>query len=176
MHRALGSLLVIALAIPAIAADPKNADIHVAGDGAKSLYAASAFAHGLRHGYEEGFHDADRALQLSAFSIEDISFKRPAKVLGYQSAFGSKESFRKGYEAGYRLGYSDSLKGIAFRMNAPVVEVAAAPDKDFDHGVQYGYAAPVAACSGAPRFCAGVKAGRALAAESQNDTQVASAR
>jgi hypothetical protein len=61
-------------------------------------------------------------------------------------------------------------------MNAPAVEVAAAPDKDFDHGVQYGYAASGTACSGAPSFCAGVKAGRALAAESQNDTQVASAR
>lgn len=176
MHRALGSLLFLALAVPAIGASPANTDSHLDGDRAKGLYAASAFAHGLRHGYEEGFHDADRALQLSAFSIEEIPFKKPAKIIGYQSSFGSKESFRKGYEAGYRLGYSDSLKGIAFRMNAPAVEVAAVPDKDFDHGVQYGYAAPGTACSGAPAFCAGVKAGRELAAESQNDTQVASAR
>lgn len=176
MHRALGALLFIALAIPAIGAEPENLDTHVTGDGAKSLYAASAFAHGLRHGYEEGFHDADRDLQLSVFSVEDLSVKKPAKVIGYQPSFGSKESFRKGYAAGYRLGYADSLKGITFRMNPPSVDVAAVPDKDFDHGVQYGYVAPGTACSGAPSFCAGVKAGRALAEESQNATQVASAR
>ena len=176
MHRALVSLLFIALAIPAIGAQPENPDSHLTADAAKGLYAASAFAHGLRHGYEEGFHDADRALQLSAFSIEDISFKKPDKIVGFQSAFGSKESFRKGYAAGYRLGYADSLKGIAFRMNPPSVVVAAVPDKDFDHGVQYGYAAPGTACAGAPGFCAGVKAGRALAEETQNATQVASAR
>jgi hypothetical protein len=166
----------MALALPAIGAQPGNSDHHLTGEAAKGVYAASAFAHGLRHGYEEGFHDADSALQLSAFSIEDISFKKPAKIIGYQPSFGSKESFRKGYQAGYRLGYADSLKGIAFRMNGPAVDVAAVPDKDFDQGVQYGYAAPGTVCSGAPAFCAGVKVGRAIAEESQSATQVASAR
>lgn len=176
MHRALGSLLFIALALPAIAAQPENSDRHLTADMGKGLYAASAFAHGLRHGYEEGFHDADRDLHLSAFSIEDIAAKKPGKIIGYQASFGPKESFRKGYDAGYRLGYADSLKGITFRMNAPAVGVAAVADKDFDHGVQYGYAAPGTDCSGAPAFCAGVKAGRALAEETQPATQVASAR
>jgi hypothetical protein len=176
VHRALGSLLFLALALPAIGAQPENSDTHLSGETAKNLYAASAFAHGLRHGYEEGFHEADRDLQLSAFSVEDIPVKKPGKIIGYQASFGPKESFRKGYEAGYRLGYADSLKGITFRMNPPAVDVAAVPDKDFDHGVQYGYAAPGTACSGAPNFCAGVKAGRAIAEESQNATQVASAR
>jgi hypothetical protein len=151
------------------------ADIHLTSDAANNIYAASAFAHGMRHGYEEGFHDADRDLHLSAFTLDDMAIPKPKKTVGYQESFGSKGSFRKGYEHGYRLGYGDSLKGIAFRMTAPVVTVAAKPDRDFDRGVQYGYTSVGALCSGTPAFCHGVQAGRALALTAESPTQVASA-
>jgi hypothetical protein len=166
---------MIALALPAMGAQPTT-DVHLSTDSGSNLYAASAFAHGLRHGYEEGFHDADRDLHLSAFSLDEMVIPKPKKVMGYQPEFGPKDSFRKGYELGYRLGYADSLKGIAFRMHAPAVNVVAAPDRDFDRGVQYGYVSPTALCSGTPLYCAGVQAGRALARTVEPATQVASAK
>lgn len=175
MHRALGTLLALALALPAMGAQP-SADSHLSADSANNIYAASAFAHGMRHGYEEGFHDADRELHLSAFSVDEISIAKPKKIVGYERAFGSKESFRRGYEYGYRLGYSDSVKGITFRMTAPVVHVAAKPDNDFDRGVQYGYTSGSTLCSGSPAYCTGVQAGHALAVKSESGTQVASAQ
>jgi hypothetical protein len=165
---------VITLALPAIAAQP--ADLHVSTAVGNNLYAASAFAHGMRHGYEEGFHDADRDLHLSAFRLEDLTLSKVPKTVGYQASFGSKESFRKGYETGYRLGYADSLKGIAFRMIAPRMNVTAIPDRDFDRGVQYGFNSPGNACSGPPAYCAGVQAGRTLATATESTTQVASAK
>jgi hypothetical protein len=157
-----------------MAAQPN--DVHVSASAGNNLYAASAFAHGMRHGYEEGFHDADRDLHLSAFRVDDLSLSKVPKTVGYQTAFGSKESFRKGYETGYRLGYADSLRGIAFRMNVPRVSVAATPDRDFDRGVQYGFNSPGNACSGVPAYCAGVQAGRTLATATESTTQVASAK
>jgi hypothetical protein len=152
------------------------ADIHLTSDSANNIYAASAFAHGMRHGYEEGFHDADRDLHLSAFSLDDVEIPKPKKTIGYQPSFGSKDSFRKGYQQGYRLGYADSVKGIAFRMSAPHVTVAAKPDRDFDRGVQYGYISSRSLCTGSAVFCSGVQAGRALALTTESSTQVASAK
>ena len=174
MQRALVIVLALALAVPAIGAQPSD-DIHLNG-GANHLYAASAFAHGLRHGYEEGFHDADRDLHLSAFAVGDLTFRKVPKMIGYDSSFGSKDSFRKGYEAGYRLGYADSIKGVSFRVNMPTVEVAAAPDREFDRGVQYGYTVRAERCSGSRPFCAGVQAGQALALTYEPGTQVASVK
>jgi len=175
VHRALGTLLVIALSFPALAAQ-HDADPHISADSGTNLYAASAFAHGLRHGYEEGFHAADRDLHLSAFSFDEIAVPKARRVVGYRSEFGSKESFQKGFAQGFRLGYSDSVKGIAFRMTPPVVTIAAKPDGDFDRGVRYGYLSPGTACSGSLTFCTGVQAGRAIALQSEVATQVASAK
>src|SRR3712207_7604731 len=42
---------------------------HLAGDASPELIAASAFVHGFRHGYEEGFHQADRELHLALFEL-----------------------------------------------------------------------------------------------------------
>jgi hypothetical protein len=176
VHRALGTLLVIALSFPALAAQ-RDSDPHISAESGNNVYAASAFAHGLRHGYEEGFHAADRDLQLSAFSLDDIAVPRSSKkVIGYRSEFGPKESFHKGFAQGYRLGFADSVKGIAFRMTPPEVTVAAKPDGDFDRGVQYGYLSPGTACSGSPTFCSGVQAGRSIALKSVAATQVASVK
>src|SRR6266478_9941690 len=60
----LGALLPIAVAQQQISSAIPNADYHLLQDAAKKIYAMSAFAHGHRHGYEEGFHAGDEDYHL----------------------------------------------------------------------------------------------------------------
>jgi hypothetical protein len=160
----------------AFAAGPD--DPHLTQDSNRAIYADSAFAHGYRHGYEEGFHDADRDLHLSFFSLGNDRPGRMPKMTCYKSAFGSKDSFRRGFEQGFRYGYSDSAKGETFRMISPELNDLAVNDKDFDRGVQAGFEGHADGCRQGftPAFCSGVTVGRSMADVANDNSQVASAR
>jgi len=161
-HRVLGPrretlILIFAVSLLAQAQPP---DYHVTADPFHATYGRSAFLHGHRHGYEDGYHAADQDLHLGR---QPQIFKPKFRVpkLAYRSEYGSKASFRHGYEAGYIAGYSDSYIGRQF--NHPPEQIAAVPEKapnapqqqlqasttsatdtDFDSGVYEGYRSAVA--------------------------------
>ena len=113
-----------------------QSDYHTTKDPNRELYLDSAFAHGHRHGYEEGFHAGDEAYQLRRAPSFDEKFVRSR---GYQAAFGSKRSYMLGFDSGFRAGYADSYSGHPFRIST-----FAAPQKaphEFDMGVLEGYQA-----------------------------------
>src|SRR5437762_7053048 len=91
-------------------------DDHLMLDQAKSLYAQSAFAHGFRHGYEEGFHIGDQDLQMGrrTRALEKISEYKHGRD-HYRQSFGNKSVFEKGYRQGFSKGYEDSYSGREFQ-------------------------------------------------------------
>lgn len=142
-------LLTLVAAAPASLA--QSFDVHIISDPASSLYQRSSFAHGYRHGYEEGFHAADqdfhmgRDAQLLACSEKKIEQTSSPKVRGYKKEFGDKANFSSGYEHGYIAGYTDSYNGRKFRAldlhlealkAAPIVAASAS---EFDQGLGDGY-------------------------------------
>jgi hypothetical protein len=86
-------------------------DYHISKDANRQIYLNSAFAHGHRHGYEEGFHAGDEDYQLRKQA--SLQQKLP-KDKGYRKEFGDKASYLQGYETGFRAGYADSYCGRAF--------------------------------------------------------------
>ena len=148
-------LLILALAISAYGQQP---DYHVTHDSSHAIYARSAFLHGHRHGYEEGFHAADQDLHLGrAPQVSNKRFWSP-KPVGYRSDFGDKESFRCGFQAGFTAGYSVSYFGREFNHPPNLIvqnpEGAVAKKTEdaaektltaiFDSGVLEGYRAATA--------------------------------
>jgi hypothetical protein len=155
-----------------------DVDPHLTQDSNHAIYADSAFAHGYRHGYEEGFHEADRDLHLSLFSpMTDERAIRVPKMTGYKPAFGPKDSFRRGFELGFRYGYSDSAKGETFRVISSELNQLAVSDKDFDRGVQAGFEGRADGCRQGftPAFCSGITVGRTMADVANDRSQVAAA-
>jgi hypothetical protein len=99
---------------------------HLQANASGALLMNSAFAHGYRHGYDEGFHTGDL----------DIHMGRPAQVNAkpsrlrrqdreFNSAFGSKQSFQQGYAAGFNGGYSDAMAGLDYRASERIHAAAA---------------------------------------------------
>lgn len=116
-----------------------QSDYHTTKDPNRDLYLDSAFAHGHRHGYEEGFHAGDEAYQLRRAPTFDEKFVHSR---GYQASFGSKRSYMLGFSSGFRAGYADSYSGHPFRIATLI-----APQKasgGFDLGVLEGYQAGLA--------------------------------
>ncbi len=87
---------------------------HLGNDSASTLFAESPFAHGYIHGYEEGFHFGDLDLQLGR-DPRDPALIAEYKHDGFQSRFGSKNSYKAGYKDGFRAGYSDATHELPFR-------------------------------------------------------------
>jgi len=119
-----------------------QSDYHLSQDSNRQVYLNSAFAHGHRHGYEEGFHAGD----------EDYQLRRPAslqqklpKERGYRKEFGNRNSYMQGFETGFRAGYADSYSGHAFRLVHPLGQDPPSLDKaevsGFDQGIAAGYRA-----------------------------------
>ena len=114
-----------------------------------SFCANSAFAHGFRHGYDEGFHTGDFTLQLGrATDVVQPSKDYRQAMRAYRPSFGSKDSFQRGVEAGFRSGYNDAITGDEYRarerMNLAAEGLASdllAPTRraHFDEGVAGGY-------------------------------------
>ena len=139
-------LLLMLLATFTLSAFAQS-DYHLTQDTNRQIYMNSAFAHGHRHGYEEGFHAGN----------EDYHYRRQAGILqrvprskGYQPAFGDKKPYCEGFETGFRAGYADSYSGRVFRAAQSLVPAEAAltpapPRKgsahEFDLGLAEGYRA-----------------------------------
>src|SRR5579872_6518457 len=114
-----------------------------------ALCANSAFAHGYRHGYDQGFHLGDLNLQMGRdpASFGKLRANRPATE--YRDFFGSKQLFEMGYEAGLRGGYSDAVAGFEYRGRERIEAAALGLSTDvlpasrrphFDEGFASGYA------------------------------------
>jgi hypothetical protein len=134
-----------------------NADYHMLQDSCRNVYTTSAFAHGHRHGYEEGFHAGDEDYHLRHMPNPT---GKASKVNGYKREFGEKQIYMRGFRSGFQAGYADSYSGQAFRSNQeiseldidlptqPIVQRAAkvisnylplADAKTFDLGAEEGY-------------------------------------
>lgn len=123
---------------------------HLQANSVGALYANSAFAHGYRHGYDEGFHIGDFALQLGGdvnLILSPKEYKQAPRA--YRGDFGSKESFDQGYEAGFRSGYGDAITGEEYCLSRRMSTAAAGltleilpPNRraHFDEGVAGGFA------------------------------------
>jgi hypothetical protein len=127
-------------------AQSSQSDYHTTQDPNRQIYLDSAFAHGHRHGYEEGFHAGDEDYQFRRAG----SLPKSPRVKGYRSSFGDRNSYNAGFENGFRAGYADSYSGRIFHpaesaalAPAALVVSQPAPMKDsahdFDRGVGEGY-------------------------------------
>lgn len=113
-----------------------------------ALLLDSAFAHGYRHGYDEGFHLAD--LDIHMGRAAQLMTKHDFRQAGheYNNSFGSKALFHEGYEAGLSAGYADGFAGRDYqasertKLAASGLEDALPPSRRqyFDEGFAGGYA------------------------------------
>ena len=141
------SLLLASLCFASLLAFAQNEDWHLASQGAKDLFARSAFAHGYMHGYEEGFHNGDLDLQMGRSFHEVKSQEKYKKPCGYRSEFGNRGSFDSGYRKGYTVAYIDAYSGRSFRAMQLVRQAKserwpaqeAVPDGQFDLAFVSGY-------------------------------------
>lgn len=125
-------------------------DRHLSNEPASTLYARSAFAHGYIHGYESGFHSGDLDLQLGRDARDPSSiatFKHSG--VEFHNSFGSKHSFKRGFENGFRAGYSDAIHGLSFAgvkmcrkaadgLTRPAGTAGALFDSGFRDGYEHG--------------------------------------
>jgi hypothetical protein len=113
-----------------------------------ALFFNSAFAHGHRHGYEEGFHMGDLDIQMGREprQVEKTSEFRHDRE-GFKAEFGDKNSFRNGYQRGFRIGYMEAFAGLPFRGTQRAANAASglkeflptSQRSSFDQGFQGGY-------------------------------------
>lgn len=113
-----------------------------------ALFLDSAFAHGYRHGYDQGFHLADLDVHMgrSAQQIPKREFRQAARE--FNNSFGSKSRFEQGYQVGLSAGYEDSFAGREYqaseraKLAASGLEDALPPSRRqyFDDGFAGGYA------------------------------------
>ncbi|MGZ4788039.1 MAG: hypothetical protein ACXVZX_05935 [Terriglobales bacterium] len=143
------SLVLACLLFMSFVAFAQAQDWHLSNDGARALFARSAFAHGYMHGYEEGFHVGDLDLQMGRTFHEIKGQEKFKKPCGYHSEFGQKGSFESGYRKGYSVGYIDAYTGRSFRAMQLVrqaksqhwPDLEAIPDGHFDRAFVSGYEA-----------------------------------
>jgi hypothetical protein len=113
-----------------------------------ALFLDSAFAHGYRHGYDEGFHLADLDIHMgrAAQPMNKREFRQAGHE--YNNSFGSKARFQQGYEAGLSVGYADGFAGRDYlasertKLAASGLADALPPSRReyFDEGFAGGYA------------------------------------
>lgn len=144
------------LMAPAQERDPAG-EFHLTADEGRRLYALSAFAHGHRHGYEEGYLAADAELQLGRRPREIRPDKVP-KAMHYKREYGDRKRFREGFVSGFIAGFQDSFADRSFRLpdwtrevpplpwsleDLPQADGPPVPDRIargiFDEGVAAGY-------------------------------------
>jgi hypothetical protein len=175
---------IMCCVLPLFAADNRAECYHVSQDALQQVYIHSPFAHGLRHGYEAGFHDADLDYHLG-YEERQIKLNKVPGTEGFHKSFGDKKSFRRGYEYGYLAGYRDSFAGRKFHYPPASDGVASdlANARAFDAGVADGFrrsvdsASAQNSCDNAqPGYCEGFRLGVKFAAEERhaNSLSVAS--
>ena len=113
--RLVAVLMFVASTLTAALSQDKSPEFHLTEDVARSLYRISSFAHGHRHGYEEGFRYADMAIHLGA-QRREIKEGEVPRSMGYKREFGDKKRFRQGFIYGFIAGYNDSFGERTFRL------------------------------------------------------------
>lgn len=113
-----------------------------------ALFLDSAFAHGYRHGYDQGFHLADLDIHMgrTAQQMTKHDFRQAGHE--YNNSFGNKARFQQGYEAGLTAGYADGFAGREYKASeraklaASGLADALPPSRReyFDEGFAGGYA------------------------------------
>jgi hypothetical protein len=125
----------------------QSSDPHTDTDPAQSLYQRSSFVHGYIHGYEDGFHTGDLEVHMGHPSQPVDHYKLYQKSPGYQSRFGDRNSFHRGYQQGFRVAYDDAVNGEIFRAVSEIrraargLEAASSADRQFDQALSAGYEA-----------------------------------
>ena len=140
------------LSIPSVSATSRpgmGSERHLQSTPEGWLYANSAFAHGFRHGYDEGFYAGDLDWQLGRQLRTFVSSKEYDRaVKEYRPEFGSKRSFELGCQAGFRTGYSDAMSGGEYSMRQRMEAASSGLNPDllspnrrahFDEGVTNGF-------------------------------------
>ena len=89
-----------------------------------TLYANSAFAHGYRHGYDEGFHIGDLDLQMGRNPVRFERRKNQQTAHDFDLLFSNKRLFQQGYQAGFQSGYKDAISGSPFRATSRATAAA----------------------------------------------------
>ncbi|HWC19726.1 MAG TPA: hypothetical protein VG498_22120 [Terriglobales bacterium] len=123
-------------------------DPHLQPNPVGALLLNSSFAHGFRHGYDEGFRAGDLDVQMGRsprLTVKPSQSRQAGHE--YKRAFGNKESFQQGYETGFKDGYSDAMAGLDYRASerahraAVGLTDALAPSRRpaFDEGFASGY-------------------------------------
>jgi hypothetical protein len=157
-------------------AEKKPECYHVTQDTLQQVYLHSPFAHGLRHGYETGYHDADLNYHLG-YEERQIKLNKVPDTQGFRKSFGNKKSFRRGYEYGYLAGYRDSFAGRKFHYppGGDGVPVDLLNARAFDSGVADGFRRSVDSPSAQnpcentqPGYCEGFRLGVKFAAEERH--------
>jgi hypothetical protein len=176
MSRARFVLLAILFASPLYSAEKTRPCTHLAQGSFQQVYTHSPFAHGLRHGYEAGFHDADLDYHLG-YDEREVKLDKVPGTQGFQKRFGDKKSFRRGYEYGYMAGYRDSFAGRKFHY-PPATDAVAAElvnQRYFDTGLADGFRRTMDSNSGQstcsndqPGYCEGFRLGVKLASEERH--------
>lgn len=139
--------------------------MHFSVDPAAPIYRQSSFLHGYAHGYEIGFHHGDLDLHMGREPRDPKSvksFKDGKKT--FQSGFGSRDTFVKGYQQGFRVGYTDAYNRRQFRAakearyltqqfrDSGLASANLASPTEFDKGVAEGYKSGLAAGLGDARI------------------------
>jgi len=132
-------------------------DFHTQADPGRRLYSISAFAHGHRHGYEEGFRAAD--LEIHVGRLQRTLLEKDVPKADYKKEYGDKKHFRRGFIYGFMAGYRDSYSEQGFRLVEwtaevpPLAGTSDLPEADagftpsprlrgnFDEGMLHGYQA-----------------------------------
>ena len=179
MPRALYVLVATILLFSSLYSADKKSCYHLSQDALQQVYQHSPFAHGLRHGYEAGFHDADLDYHLG-YDERDLRANKLPGTAGFDKKFGDKKSFRRGYEFGYMAGYKDSFAGRKFHYPPASDAVAAdlATQRYFDAGVAEGFRQTAEKngnddCNNAqPGYCEGFRLGVKLASEERHTDSV----
>lgn len=135
---------------------PRKGDYHTLEDEGRRLYSVSAFAHGHRHGYEEGYRLADQEIHFGLRQRE-IRERDVPSDMDYQGRFGNKQIFRRGFVHGFLAGYRASYANEPFRVPEwldevpPLAKMNELPQADstggptkrlrrgFDEGARQGY-------------------------------------
>ena len=160
----------------------RSEDYHVTADPSRVLYQNSAFAHGHRHGYEKGYHDADLDFQFGHSQRTFKNMHNVPRATGYHESFGSRDTFREGYKYGYVAGYADGYEGRDFRLIT--ASGLAQTDREFDAGLAAGFRYSMtnsteamvckqeAVRASRPGFCSGFEAGMAMAVAQRKASDV----
>jgi hypothetical protein len=176
MSRAWFAAIAVLFSSSLFGADKKTDCHHLTHGSLQQVYQHSPFAHGLRHGYEAGFHDADLDYHLG-YEEQQVKLNKVPDTVGFQKRFGDKKSFRRGYEYGYLAGYHDSFAGQKFHYPGAADGVATdvATARAFDSGISDGFRQGIdsrrahnVCANSQPGYCEGFRLGVKFAFEERH--------